>query len=118
MSTGTAKPGAALFERALASEQRTFEEPWQAEAFALAIGLYEQGLFSWSEWSEALGAEIAKLAKQGGEDYFLCWLNAVETLAERKALASRAELAGIQDAWREAYRTTPHGKPVRLPGAT
>ena len=118
MSASPAKPGATLFEQALASAQRDFEEPWQAEAFALVIQLYEQGLFSWAEWSETLGAEIAEFAERGEENYFLCWLNAIETLVERKAIASKAELAGITDAWREAYRTTAHGKPVRLSGVT
>ncbi|MCY4564798.1 MAG: nitrile hydratase accessory protein [Gammaproteobacteria bacterium] len=105
-----------MFEEAMATGQRTFDEPWQAEAFALAVQLHEQGLFSWSEWSETLGEEIAKLAERGHENYFLCWLNAVERLVESKAVASSAELAGIADAWREAYRNTPHGKPVHLSG--
>ena len=98
----------------MATARRTFDEPWQAEAFALAVQLHDQGLFSWPEWSQTLGEEIAKLAGRGEENYFLCWLNAVERLVEGKAVASKAELAGIADAWREAYRTTPHGKPVRL----
>ena len=106
--------GAVLFEQSLASGQPTFYEPWQAEAFAIAVQLHEQGLFSWTEWSETLGTEIAKLAGRGEENYFLCWLNAVERLVEEKAVASSGELAAIADAWREAYRTTPHGKPVRL----
>lgn len=93
---------------------RAFDEPWQAEAFALAVQLHRQGVFSWNEWSETLGAEIAKLEAAGDEDYFRCWLNAVETLVARKGLASREELAGIAAAWADAYRDTPHGEPVRL----
>lgn len=112
--SGSARAPATRFERALASEARAFDEPWQAEAFALAVQLHERGLFTWREWSETLGGEIARRAERGEEDYFLCWLSAIEILVERKAIASRAELAGIADAWREAYRTTPHGKPVRL----
>ena len=90
MSASPPKPdGATRFEQALASG-RDFEEPWHAEAFALAIQLCDQGQFSWREWSETLGSEIAELA----------------------------ELASMADAWRDAYRTTPHGQPVRLRGVT
>jgi hypothetical protein len=32
-----------------------FAEPWQAQAFALAVKLSEQGHFSWKEWAETLG---------------------------------------------------------------
>lgn len=114
MSASPPKPdGATRFEQALASG-RDFEEPWHAEAFALAIQLCDQGQFSWREWSETLGSEIAELAERGGEDCFVCWLNVIETLVDRKAIASRAELASMADAWRDAYRTTPHGQPVRL----
>ena len=94
MKTVPAQPGATLFEQDLPPDRRVFEEPWQAEAFAIAVQLHDRGLFSWPEWSEALGAEIAKSGERGEENYFLCWLNAVESLVERKAVASRAELAG------------------------
>ena len=36
-----------------------FAEPWQAQAFAMAVELSRKGLFTWSEWAETLGAEIA-----------------------------------------------------------
>ena len=31
-----------------------FAEPWQAQAFALAVRLSEQGHFTWKEWAELL----------------------------------------------------------------
>ena len=31
-----------------------FNEPWQAQAFAMAVTLHEAGYFSWSEWSDRL----------------------------------------------------------------
>ena len=34
-----------------------FSEPWQAEAFALAVSLNERGIFTWSEWAQILGDE-------------------------------------------------------------
>ena len=91
-----------------------FDEPWQAEAFALAVALHRKGVFSWTEWSEALGDEIARSAERGEDDYFGCWLNAVEALVTRKGVASAEQLTGLAAAWRDAYATTPHGQPVLL----
>ena len=34
-----------------------FAEPWQAQAFALAVRRSAQGHFTWKEWAEALAAE-------------------------------------------------------------
>lgn len=82
-------------------------------------------MFSWAEWSETLANEIARTAQRGEEggeeDYFGCWLNAVEVLVTRKGVVSSEELTGLAGAWREAYATTPHGQPVHLrrpPGDT
>ena len=114
MSVDTAVPVPAPFADALAADGRTFEEPWQAEAFALTVGLHAAGVFSWPEWSQTLAVEIARLAERGREDYFGCWLNALETLLTEKGVATRSELTEVAAAWREAYRRTPHGQPVRL----
>jgi hypothetical protein len=32
-----------------------FREPWEAEAFALAVSLNERGLFTWKEWAKIVG---------------------------------------------------------------
>jgi tRNA 2-thiouridine synthesizing protein E len=37
-----------------------FRQPWEAHAFAMALTLYERGLFTWSEWAAALAEEIAR----------------------------------------------------------
>ena len=115
MSVDTAVPLAAPCAEAVAAADRgTFEEPWQAEAFALTVGLHAAGVFSWPEWSRTLAEEIAQLAQRGTEDYFGCWLNALETLLTEKGVATRSELSELAADWREAYRNTPHGQPVRL----
>ena len=28
-----------------------FREPWEAQAFAMAVSLHERGLFTWPEWA-------------------------------------------------------------------
>ena len=39
-------------------EGPVFAEPWEAQAFALAVRLHERGCFTWREWTDALAAEI------------------------------------------------------------
>jgi nitrile hydratase accessory protein len=99
-----------------------FAEPWQAQAFALAVKLSEQGHFTWSEWAETLGAELKAAADRGepddGSRYYQHWLAALERLVMAKGLTDRAALETRKEAWAEAYRHTPHGKPVELAAAS
>lgn len=93
-----------------------FAEPWQAQAFALTVHLAEHGVFSWREWTEALAAQrrLAPAGADGGAEYYLSWLTALETLLAAKGCAEAAALAELKAAWADAYRHTPHGQPVRL----
>ena len=67
--------------RALPGAGVTFDEPWEAQAFALAVTLQDRGVFTEAEWSEALGAEIAAAPDA---PYYRCWLAALERLVERR----------------------------------
>ncbi|HYZ73379.1 MAG TPA: nitrile hydratase accessory protein, partial [Chthoniobacterales bacterium] len=40
-----------------------FAEPWQAQAFALAVKLSEQGHFTWKEWASALANQLNAAAR-------------------------------------------------------
>jgi nitrile hydratase accessory protein len=95
-----------------------FAEPWQAQAFALAVRLSEQGHFTWKEWATALARELKAAADRGepddGSRYYHHWLAALERLAAEKGLTDPAALVARKEAWAEAYRRTPHGKPVEL----
>ena len=95
-----------------------FAEPWQAQAFALAVRLCAQGHFTWSEWAAALAAELDAAARAGAPDdgtrYYEHWLAALERLVDSKGFASANELGERKHAWADAYRHTPHGEPVRL----
>ena len=95
-----------------------FAEPWQAQAFALAVKLSEQGHFTWKEWAAALADELKAAASRGepddGSRYYHHWLAALERLVTAKGLADPAALLARKEAWAEAYRRTPHGKPVEL----
>ena len=94
-----------------------FAEPWQAQAFALAVELSGKA-FSSREWSEALGAELRLAGENGVPDdglrYYEHWLTALERLVLQRGLIDAGALQARKAAWAEAYRTTPHGKPVEL----
>ena len=100
-----------------------FAEPWQASAFALAVSLSHQGHFTWKEWAAALSDELKAAADRGepdddGSQYYHHWLAALERLVTAKGLTDPPELAARKEAWAEAYRHTPHGKPVELAAAS
>lgn len=98
-----------------APEPPPFDEPWQAQVFAMAVMLNERGLFDWSEWASALGAQIAAGPQEAGNDaYFHNWLRALENLLIAKGVASAGDLAGLAAAWRAAAAATPHGRPIVL----
>ncbi|MGA2953077.1 MAG: nitrile hydratase accessory protein [Caulobacteraceae bacterium] len=92
----------------------TFAEPWQAQAFALAVRLNAEGAFTWGEWAQALARELAGDPTDDGGRYYEHWVAALETLAVGRGLAGADELARRKAAWAEAYRHTPHGRPVEL----
>lgn len=93
-----------------------FEEPWQAEAFALTVHLHERGAFTWPEWADALGAQLRLAGGQTtSSDYYQAWVAALESLAAEKALADRDAMRRRTAEWRRAFETTPHGRAVNLP---
>ena len=99
-----------------------FAEPWEAQAFALAVKLSEQGYFTWKEWASALADELKDAADRGepddGSHYYHYWLAALERLVTAKGLTDRAELETRKEAWADAYRHTPHGTPVEFAAAS
>lgn len=88
-----------------------FREPWEAQAFAMAVKLHEAGHFTWSEWAETFGAEIAAHPNRA---YYENWLAALEDLVERKNLLTSAEREHRIQEWDHAARLTPHGQPIEL----
>ena len=96
----------------IAPEEVTFAEAWQAQAFAIAYELRRAGLFTWEEWTHAFGARLK--AHPDPDGYYLAWVETIEELVVAKGAASRHRLVALKDAWREAYETTPHGRPVEL----
>jgi len=105
-----------------AGDDPVFREPWEAQAFAMTVLLHQQGLFTWTEWAQALSAQIAQqqasnapVAVPAAETpYYQHWLAALETLVAAKGLSSHEELTRYQRAWDHAAHRTPHGMSIDL----
>jgi len=99
-------------------EGPVFREPWEAEAFAMAVALHERGLFAWSEWTAVLAEEIRRAQANGdpdtGETYYRHWLAALERIVAEKGITDAAALARYRDAWDRAADRTPHGAAIVL----
>ncbi len=99
-------------------EGPVFDEPWQAQVFALTVKLSESGHFTWPEWAEIFGAEIAAATKAGrgcgNEDYYLCWLAALEKIVGVKKILTQEQLSVRKEEWRHAGEHTDHGQPIEL----
>ena len=95
-----------------------FREPWEAQAFALAVTLHQRGLFTWPEWAATLSDEIGRAQAGGdpdtGETYYRHWLAALERIVAEKGLTDAATLARYRDAWDRAAGRTPHGAQIAL----
>ena len=100
------------------AEGPVFREPWEAQAFAMALALHERGVFTWPQWAATLGEEIKRAQAAGdpdtGETYYRHWLNALERLVAENGVADAATLARYQHAWDHAADRTPHGQPIVL----
>ena len=85
-----------------------FREPWQAQAFALALKLHEQGHFTWTEWAQRLNQAIADARASGdpdlGNTYYYHWLAALEGIVADKGLVTFAALTRRRDEVQEEHQ--------------
>jgi nitrile hydratase accessory protein len=99
-------------------EGPVFREPWEARAFAMALALHARGLFTWTEWADALAKQIKRAQAEGdadtGETYYRHWLATLETLVAAKNVTTASALHRYRDAWDHAADRTPHGQPIEL----
>ena len=95
-----------------------FAEPWQAQAFVIAVQLSAEGHFMWTEWAFALGEQLQAAVRRGepddGSRYFEHWIAALEHLVVDKKLTNITALSERKEAWAVSYRHTPHGQSVEL----
>ena len=99
-------------------EAPVFEEPWQAQAFAMALALHQRGVFAWTDWATLLGEEIQKARAEGdpddGSTYYRHWLATLERIVALKGIASSDTLGRYVHAWDHAADRTPHGQAIEL----
>src|SRR5262249_11966888 len=100
------------------AEGPVFREPWEAQAFAMALALHERDLFTWPECAATLADEIKRAQAAGdpdtGETYYRHRLTSLERRAAAKGLAEAQMPARDRDAWERAPERTPHGTPIEL----
>lgn len=100
------------------SEGPVFNEPWEAEVFAMTLSVHEQGMFTWKEWAAMLSESISEAQQQGdpdlGNTYYSHWLTALENMIVHKQIGSRSQLEQLRNDWDHAARHTPHGQPIEL----
>ena len=98
--------------------ESTFSEVWQAETLAMAEQLIASGVFSNSEWSAALGRQLADATQSNevdnAETYYRCALKALEQLVSEHSEIKSESLSERREQWVQAYLSTPHGQPVQL----
>lgn len=121
MSTGASLEPTALPGLPTDDDQPVFASPWEAQIFALVVGLHQQGCFSWPEWTECLSEEIAALRTKDeadlGDSYYRLWVIVLERILTDKSIVYSDDIQNRATKWRKAYLNAPHGLPVLLASA-
>jgi nitrile hydratase accessory protein len=85
------------------AEGPVFCAPWAARAFAMALKLNQDGLFSWPEWVAVFSAELAS-SEHGphalagdADDYYECWVNALEKILAGKGILDTSTLEASRE---------------------
>ncbi|MGY4650788.1 nitrile hydratase accessory protein [Mycobacterium sp. URHB0021] len=67
-----------------ANGELVFAEPWESRAFAMAVSLYDAGMFTWPQFQAALIARLASWEASSTKNldwnYYHHWLGALEDL--------------------------------------
>ncbi|MFZ1888169.1 MAG: nitrile hydratase accessory protein [Candidatus Binataceae bacterium] len=89
-----------LLEGVGVGRDEVFSAPWEARAFALALGLSDAGLFSWDEFRARLIEEVRasdRVRERDGTsnhgEYYQHFLRALERTVTDKGITSAAEIS-------------------------
>ena len=84
----------------------------------MAVQAHEAGCFEWPEFSQELGAQLARKAPAtspaSNASYYEAWLRTLENILHKKNHIHESQLEKRQQAWRRAAESTPHGEPIEL----
>ena len=96
-----------------------FDEPWEARAFGLAVGLVQERGLGWQAFQGRLVEEIGAWEREHGAAdgyrYYEHWLAALERLVLETGLATEAELeehvceVAAEDEHDHDHHRHPHG---------
>jgi nitrile hydratase accessory protein len=101
-----------------AADAPVFAEPWQAQAFAMAVQLHAKGVFTWPQWAQTLSQTIANARASGdpddGSGYYQHWVDALEHLVLAQNLGTAEQIHRFEHAWEAAAARTRHGEPIEV----
>ena len=78
--------------------EKSFEQPWEIRAFALAVALHQAGAYGWTEFQQALIESIAawEVSSRGLPaspwSYYEHWLAALERLLGEGTVLDRQDI--------------------------
>jgi nitrile hydratase accessory protein len=88
----------------------------------MAVRVSAQRRLTWADWAATLADELKSAVDRGepddGSHQYEHWLAALERLVIAKALLNPGEMLDRKEARADAYRHTPHRKPVTLQNAS
>lgn len=99
-----------------APPDRVFDEPWQAEAFAVTVALNEAGHLVWTEWAQYLSTALREAglddqapltpehSREGNEAYYRAWLVALERVVRDRQWVGPLQLGARREAIRAYNR--------------
>jgi nitrile hydratase accessory protein len=99
-------------------EGRSFEQPWELRAFAIAVAAYHSGQYEWSEFQLSLGDAIRRWETGDGAEpwaYYERWLEALETVLAGNGVLSDAALDERTTAALAVPKTAGHHAARREP---
>lgn len=92
-----------------------FDEPWQAQLFALTVAMNEAGHFTWPDWAATFGPMVQDAP---ADIYWQIWSEALIKILEETGIAEASEIRAMTRQWHAAARNTPHGQPIELTAAS
>ena len=89
-----------------------FDSPWHARVFALAVAENEADRLSWPEWTARLAATLRSCglsrSLNGGDDYFLAWLDTLESMLVEEGRIERGEIELVKAELANAHELALH----------